>query len=219
MAAYTSPFRCILHSRHTLRLFTFRVLSLPPSSSFNRTYPVTTSNEYNLFFANCNPDTIVSISPNTSSSSPTLSTFSPSSPSNTASTLPALLALPTTSSSSSLALPASFFSSRHASFATDANHAHSLRLSIHSRIASPDRVAAAAIHRDLNRTGSCSFPSIEPKEELLLPDAAARKARYVDLGFEGDDKYNIDGSHNFEDVSEKIGFMEHFAILIKLYEI
>ncbi|KAL2319929.1 hypothetical protein Fmac_028898 [Flemingia macrophylla] len=56
-----SQFRCILHSRHTLRLFTFRVLSPPPSSSFNCTYPVTTSNEYNLFFANCNPDTAVSM--------------------------------------------------------------------------------------------------------------------------------------------------------------
>ncbi|KAL2333857.1 hypothetical protein Fmac_015070 [Flemingia macrophylla] len=45
-----------------LRLFTFRVLSSPPSSSFNRTYPVITSNEYSLFFANCNPDTAISMS-------------------------------------------------------------------------------------------------------------------------------------------------------------
>ncbi|KAL2320814.1 hypothetical protein Fmac_029783 [Flemingia macrophylla] len=51
-----------VNSCHTLRLFTFRDLSLPLSSSFNRTYPVTTPNEYNLFFANCNPDTAVSMS-------------------------------------------------------------------------------------------------------------------------------------------------------------
>ncbi|KAL2349304.1 hypothetical protein Fmac_003304 [Flemingia macrophylla] len=36
--------------------------SLPPSSSFNRTYPVTISNEYSLLFVNCNPDTTVSMS-------------------------------------------------------------------------------------------------------------------------------------------------------------
>ncbi|KAL2318629.1 hypothetical protein Fmac_032505 [Flemingia macrophylla] len=59
---HTSQFWCILHSRHTLRLFTFRVFSPPPSFSFNRTYPVTTSNKYNIFFANCNPDTAVSMS-------------------------------------------------------------------------------------------------------------------------------------------------------------
>ncbi|KAL2318369.1 hypothetical protein Fmac_032245 [Flemingia macrophylla] len=58
----TPSFWCIFHFRHTLRLFTFRVLSPPPSSSFNRIYPVTTSNEYSLFFANCNPDTAVSMS-------------------------------------------------------------------------------------------------------------------------------------------------------------
>ncbi|KAL2338655.1 hypothetical protein Fmac_013101 [Flemingia macrophylla] len=48
--------------RHTLRFFTFRVLSPPPSSSFNRTYLVTIPNEYSLFFANCNPETAVFMS-------------------------------------------------------------------------------------------------------------------------------------------------------------
>ncbi|KAL2343501.1 hypothetical protein Fmac_004786 [Flemingia macrophylla] len=87
-----------------------------------------------------------------------------------------------------------------------------------SRIASLDRAAATAVHRDLNRTGSCSFPPTGPKEEDLLLDATVHKARYVDLGFEGDDRCNL-GPHSFEDVSEKIGFRGHFAILIKLYEV
>ncbi|KAL2340022.1 hypothetical protein Fmac_007962 [Flemingia macrophylla] len=51
-----------VYSRHTLCLFTFHVLSPPPSSSFNCTYLVTTHKEYNLFFANCNPDTAFSMS-------------------------------------------------------------------------------------------------------------------------------------------------------------
>ncbi|KAL2322333.1 hypothetical protein Fmac_026712 [Flemingia macrophylla] len=51
-----------VYSRHTLCLFTFDVLSPPPSSSFNRTYPVTTPNEYSLFFANCKLNITVSMS-------------------------------------------------------------------------------------------------------------------------------------------------------------
>ncbi|KAL2348934.1 hypothetical protein Fmac_002934 [Flemingia macrophylla] len=83
---------------------------------------------------------------------------------------------------------------RQASFGADANHARSPRLSVHSRRASPDRTATAAVHRDLNRTGSRSFPPTVPEEEDLLPDAAARKARYVDLGFGGDGGGNRGGA-------------------------
>ncbi|KAL2330146.1 hypothetical protein Fmac_017727 [Flemingia macrophylla] len=250
-----------------LRLFTFIVLSPPPSSSFNSTYPVTTtSNEYSLFFINCNPDTVVSMSLRTElfNLNPThtyLSSAHTHLPSlfflfsvayfsffafslsltkhliipslflaNTFNllhvaalkhclNLAALLALPTISSSSSLASPALFCSSRHASFTANANHAHSLRLSVHSRRASPEHSAAAAVHQDLNRTGSHSFPPTMPKEKDLLSDTVACKARYVDIGFEGDDRGNRDGSRSFKDVSEKIGFRVYFTILIKLYEV
>ncbi|CAJ1968404.1 unnamed protein product [Sphenostylis stenocarpa] len=47
------PSFCILDSHSILRLFTFNNLSLPPSASFNRTYPITISGEYSLFFVNC----------------------------------------------------------------------------------------------------------------------------------------------------------------------
>ncbi|KAK7345637.1 hypothetical protein VNO77_16245 [Canavalia gladiata] len=55
------PSFCVLDSHFILRLFTFRVLSPPPSASFNRTFPVFLPNEYSLFFANCAPESSVSM--------------------------------------------------------------------------------------------------------------------------------------------------------------
>ncbi|KAF2288772.1 hypothetical protein GH714_012728 [Hevea brasiliensis] len=56
-----NPNFCVLESHYTLHLFTFRDLSPPPLSSFNQSYPVTAPNEYSLFFANCAPETSVSM--------------------------------------------------------------------------------------------------------------------------------------------------------------
>ncbi|XP_054802695.1 protein CANDIDATE G-PROTEIN COUPLED RECEPTOR 7-like [Prosopis cineraria] len=56
-----NPSFCVLDSHYISRLFTFRDLSPPPLASFNRSYPVTTPNEYSLFFANCAPETAVSM--------------------------------------------------------------------------------------------------------------------------------------------------------------
>ncbi|XP_015969917.1 protein CANDIDATE G-PROTEIN COUPLED RECEPTOR 7 [Arachis duranensis] len=56
-----NPSFCVLDSHYIFRLFTFRDLSPPPSASFNRSYPVSSPNEYSLFFANCAPDTSVSM--------------------------------------------------------------------------------------------------------------------------------------------------------------
>ncbi|KAJ9186201.1 hypothetical protein P3X46_005731 [Hevea brasiliensis] len=56
-----NPNFCVLESHYTLHLFTFRDLSPPPLSSFNQSYPVTAPNEYSLFFANCAPETRVSM--------------------------------------------------------------------------------------------------------------------------------------------------------------
>ncbi|KAJ8754128.1 hypothetical protein K2173_002026 [Erythroxylum novogranatense] len=52
---------CVLDSHFIQPLFTFRDLSPPPLSSFNQSYPVTAPNEYSLFFANCAPETRVSM--------------------------------------------------------------------------------------------------------------------------------------------------------------
>ncbi|TKY52850.1 integral to membrane [Spatholobus suberectus] len=57
-----NPSFCVLDSRYTTHLFTFRDLSPPPAASANHTYPVTIPNEYSLFFANCAPETTVSMS-------------------------------------------------------------------------------------------------------------------------------------------------------------
>ncbi|KAL2323318.1 hypothetical protein Fmac_027697 [Flemingia macrophylla] len=57
-----NPSFCVLDSHYTTHLFNFRELSPPPSASFNRTFPLTLPNEYSLFFANCAPDTAVSMS-------------------------------------------------------------------------------------------------------------------------------------------------------------
>ncbi|KAJ7977053.1 Transmembrane receptor [Quillaja saponaria] len=56
-----NPSFCVLNSHYIFHLFTFRHLSPPPFSSFNRSYPVTSPNEYSLFFANCAPETSVSM--------------------------------------------------------------------------------------------------------------------------------------------------------------
>lgn len=55
------PQFCVLDSHYIAPLFTFRDLSPPPSSSFNHSYPVTSPNEYSLFFANCAPQSSVSM--------------------------------------------------------------------------------------------------------------------------------------------------------------
>ncbi|KAG5253145.1 hypothetical protein OIU76_021040 [Salix suchowensis] len=57
-----NPYFCVLDSHYILSLFTFHDLSPPPLSSFNQSYAVTAPNEYSLFFANCAPETRVSMS-------------------------------------------------------------------------------------------------------------------------------------------------------------
>ncbi|KAL3531862.1 hypothetical protein ACH5RR_005383 [Cinchona calisaya] len=52
---------CVLDSRFITPLFSFRDLSPPPASSFNHSYPVNSPNEYSLFFANCAPESKVSM--------------------------------------------------------------------------------------------------------------------------------------------------------------
>ncbi|XP_047334128.1 protein CANDIDATE G-PROTEIN COUPLED RECEPTOR 7-like [Impatiens glandulifera] len=56
-----NPSLCVLDSRYINHLFTFRELSPPPESTFNNSYPVTSPNEYNLFFANCAPESQVTM--------------------------------------------------------------------------------------------------------------------------------------------------------------
>jgi hypothetical protein len=56
-----NPQLCVLDSQYTYHLFNFRDLSPPPAASFNQSYPVTSPNEYSLFFANCAPESSVSM--------------------------------------------------------------------------------------------------------------------------------------------------------------
>lgn len=56
-----NPSFCVLDSKYITFLFSFRDLSPPPSSSFNHSYPVTSPNEYSLFFANCAPESKVTM--------------------------------------------------------------------------------------------------------------------------------------------------------------
>ncbi|WJX09259.1 Protein CANDIDATE G-PROTEIN COUPLED REPTOR 7 [Trifolium repens] len=56
-----NPSFCVLDYRYIYHIFTFRDLSPPPSTSFNRSYPVVAPSEYNVFFANCAPETSVSM--------------------------------------------------------------------------------------------------------------------------------------------------------------
>ncbi|RZC21181.1 protein GPR107-like [Glycine soja] len=65
MEIQQNPSFCVLDSHYILLLFTFRDLSPPPVASFNRSYPVTSPNEYSLFFANCAPETSVTMSVHT----------------------------------------------------------------------------------------------------------------------------------------------------------
>ncbi|KAL6534237.1 Protein CANDIDATE G-PROTEIN COUPLED REPTOR 7 [Orobanche hederae] len=57
----SNPSFCVLDSKYINLLFTFRDLSPPPHSSFNHSYPITYPNEYSLFFANCAPESTVSM--------------------------------------------------------------------------------------------------------------------------------------------------------------
>ncbi|CAE6085628.1 unnamed protein product [Arabidopsis arenosa] len=52
---------CVLDSHYILHFFTFIDLSPPPRSQFNKSYPITSPNDYSLFFANCVPETRVSM--------------------------------------------------------------------------------------------------------------------------------------------------------------
>ncbi|KAF8396679.1 hypothetical protein HHK36_018304 [Tetracentron sinense] len=56
-----NPNFCVLDSRYITLLFSFRELSPPPQSFFNQSYNVTIPNEYSLFFANCAPQSQVSM--------------------------------------------------------------------------------------------------------------------------------------------------------------
>ncbi|KAL4298129.1 hypothetical protein GQ457_12G010860 [Hibiscus cannabinus] len=56
-----NPHFCVLDSHYIQHLFTFSDLSPPPLSRFNRSYPVSSPNEYSLFFSNCAPETRVSM--------------------------------------------------------------------------------------------------------------------------------------------------------------
>ncbi|XP_027363017.1 protein GPR107-like [Abrus precatorius] len=57
-----NPNFCVLDSFYIFRLFTFRALShSSPFPFFNRSYPVTSPNQYTLFFANCVPQSNISM--------------------------------------------------------------------------------------------------------------------------------------------------------------
>ncbi|KAI4341812.1 hypothetical protein MLD38_026492 [Melastoma candidum] len=52
---------CVLDSPSTTPLFTFREVSPPPHASLNRSIPVSSPGEYLLYFANCAPGSVVSM--------------------------------------------------------------------------------------------------------------------------------------------------------------
>ncbi|KAI6698151.1 hypothetical protein NL676_018270 [Syzygium grande] len=56
-----NPHFCVLDSQYIVPLFTFRDLSPPPRASYAGSYPVSSPNEYSLFFANCAPESRVSM--------------------------------------------------------------------------------------------------------------------------------------------------------------
>ncbi|CAA2967542.1 GPR107-like [Olea europaea subsp. europaea] len=56
-----NPSFCVLGSKYVDLLFTFRDLSPPPRSSFTHSSPISSPNEYSLFFANCAPESTVSM--------------------------------------------------------------------------------------------------------------------------------------------------------------
>ncbi|KAF8402813.1 hypothetical protein HHK36_010904 [Tetracentron sinense] len=61
METEQNPNFCVLDSHYITPLFTFRDLSPPPETFFNNSYPVTNPNEHSLFFANCAPETQVTM--------------------------------------------------------------------------------------------------------------------------------------------------------------
>ncbi|KAJ4977898.1 hypothetical protein NE237_008678 [Protea cynaroides] len=61
MEAEENPNFCVLDSHYIKLLFTFKDLSLT-QRSFNHSYPVTVPNEYSLYFANCAPESQVTMS-------------------------------------------------------------------------------------------------------------------------------------------------------------
>ncbi|XP_057472113.1 protein CANDIDATE G-PROTEIN COUPLED RECEPTOR 7-like [Actinidia eriantha] len=56
-----NPSFCVLDSKYIKFLFNFRDLSPSPQSSYNHSYPVTAPDEYSLFFANCAPESQVTM--------------------------------------------------------------------------------------------------------------------------------------------------------------
>ncbi|KAK1403446.1 Protein CANDIDATE G-PROTEIN COUPLED RECEPTOR [Heracleum sosnowskyi] len=56
-----NPNFCVVDSHYINLLFTFRDLSPPPHSLFNKSFPVSSPNEYSLFFANCAPESQVTM--------------------------------------------------------------------------------------------------------------------------------------------------------------
>ncbi|KAK6942905.1 Transmembrane protein GPR107/GPR108-like [Dillenia turbinata] len=56
-----TPNFCVLDSVNIKKLFDFRYLSPPPQTYFNQSYPVNLPNEYSLFFANCAPESLVTM--------------------------------------------------------------------------------------------------------------------------------------------------------------
>ncbi|PSR98228.1 hypothetical protein CEY00_Acc24829 [Actinidia chinensis var. chinensis] len=56
-----NPSFCVLDSKYIKFLFNFRDLSPPSQTSYNHSYPVTAPNEYSLFFANCVPESQVTM--------------------------------------------------------------------------------------------------------------------------------------------------------------
>lgn len=57
----SNPNMCVVESHFITFLFSFRELSPPPLSSANKSFPVTLPNEYSLFFANCAPESQVTM--------------------------------------------------------------------------------------------------------------------------------------------------------------
>ncbi|CAI9273345.1 unnamed protein product [Lactuca saligna] len=55
------PNFCVVDSKYISLLFTFQDLSPPPHSSLNKSYPINYPDEYSLFFANCNRESLVSM--------------------------------------------------------------------------------------------------------------------------------------------------------------
>ncbi|KAJ0952733.1 putative Lung seven transmembrane receptor [Helianthus annuus] len=61
LEAQQNPGMCMVDSNFITLLFTFQHLSPPPQSSFNKSYPLMFPGEYSLFFANCNPESPVTM--------------------------------------------------------------------------------------------------------------------------------------------------------------